>query len=424
MARLETEIAIVGTGPGGATLARELVRRGRAVVLLEKGRWHKNAVGRYRSVGAITRIVIPRGGFGIMARGVSVGGSTVVFTGNAYDPPLWIKDDLGIDLTKEVAETRQEIGIRPLPDYFFDQWPATRRMMAAAADLGITLAPQDKYIDPDKCDPSCDDCMVGCRRGAKWTAREYVSQAMEKGARLLDRTSVSRVIFDKGCAVGLIVTGPHGLDEIRAEKVVLAAGGMGTPVILQNSGISGAGKNFFIDPMNVVWGLSKYPGAIQEQTFSVASEDFMASDDFMVGNLGWLFLYHWSLWGRLRGFQFGHVIGMFAKVGDSPGGRINTKGRIHKVYNKGDLDKFEKGTDICKRIMIGAGAVPGTMVVLPNVGGHPGGTAAIGRVVGIDLQTFDAGNLYVCDASVFPRSPGRPPSLTIIALAKRLAGSI
>ena len=162
MARLETEIAIVGTGPGGATAARELARRGRSVVLVEKGRWHTNAVGRYRSVGAITRIVAPRGGFGLMARGVSVGGSTVVFSGNAYDPPLWLKDELGIDLTREVAETRREIGIRPLPDSFFDQWPATRRMMTAAADLGITLKPQDKYIDPDKCDPTCDDCMVGC----------------------------------------------------------------------------------------------------------------------------------------------------------------------------------------------------------------------------------------------------------------------
>ncbi|MEW5723101.1 MAG: GMC family oxidoreductase N-terminal domain-containing protein, partial [Thermodesulfobacteriota bacterium] len=267
MKRLETDVVIVGTGPGGATLARELAGRGREVVLLEKGRWHRMTLGRYASVGTITRIVIPRRGFGIMARGVSVGGSTVVFNGNAYDPPAWLKNDLGIDLSPHVQAARAEIGIRPLPQAFFEQWPGTRRVIEAAGELGLTLRPQDKYINPDLCDPRCDDCMIGCRRGAKWTAREYVAQASERGARLFDRTSARRLILEGGAAKGVIVRGPHGFEEVRANKVVLAAGGMGTPVILINSGVSGAGAGFFIDPMNVLWGLSRYPGPVREQTF-------------------------------------------------------------------------------------------------------------------------------------------------------------
>ncbi|MBU2551241.1 MAG: GMC family oxidoreductase [Proteobacteria bacterium] len=424
MAILETDVVVAGTGPGGATLARELSRRQRSVVLLEKGRWHDMFVGRYLSVGPITRIVVPRGDFGIMARGVSVGGSTVVFTGNAYDPPPWLKTELGIDLSEEVAETRREIDIKPLPDEFFGRWPGTRRLVEAAGDLGIEMKPQDKYVDPDRCDPDCDDCMLGCRRGAKWTAREWAAQARANGVRLLDRTTVDRVVFENGRAVGLKVRGPDGFEEVRADKVVLAAGGMGTPVILLNSGVSGAGSHFFIDPMNVVWGLSRHDVGIGEQTFSVASEDFMESDDFMIGNLGRLFLYHWAWLGRLRGYAFGGATGMFAKVGDSPGGSIDARGVIRKTYTAGDRAKFKKGTDICKKIMIRAGVVPGTLLVLPNVGGHPGGTAAIGKVVGPDLQVLGAENLFVCDASVFPRSPGRPPSLTIIGLAKRLSKTL
>ena len=418
---LETEIVIVGTGPGGAALARGMASRGRSVTLLEKGRRHDMTVGRYLSVGTITRIVIPRDELGIMARGVSVGGSTVVFTGNAYDPPEWLKTELDIDITEESAETRREINIRPLPNEYFDQWPGTRRLREAAAELGLNMKPQDKYVNPDKCSPDCDSCMLGCRRGAKWTARDYVDEALGLGARLMDRTSVEKVIFENGRAVGLKVRSVHGIEEVRADKVVLAAGGMGTPVILLNSGISGAGTNFFIDPMNVVWGLSRYRGAVSEQTFSVASEDFMESDGFMIGNLGRLFLYHWALLGMLRGYRYGRVIGLFAKLGDLPGGRINARGVIHKPYSAEDRAKFKKGTDICKKIMRRAGGDPGTFLVLPNVGGHPGGTAAIGRIVDRDLKVLGVDNLYVCDASVFPRSPGRPPSLTIIGLAKRLA---
>ena len=51
---------------------------------------------------------------------------------------------------------------------------------------------------------------------------------------------------------------------------------------------------------------------------------------------------------------------------------------------------------------------------------HPGGTAKIGDVVDANLKTrFD--NLYVCDCSVIPDSWGLPPTLTIVALGKRLA---
>jgi len=46
--------------------------------------------------------------------------------------------------------------------------------------------------------------------------------------------------------------------------------------------------------------------------------------------------------------------------------------------------------------------------------------AATGGVVDKNLQT-EVDNLFVCDASVLPATPGLPPILTIVALAKRLA---
>ncbi|TFH14614.1 hypothetical protein E4H04_09900 [Candidatus Bathyarchaeota archaeon] len=51
---------------------------------------------------------------------------------------------------------------------------------------------------------------------------------------------------------------------------------------------------------------------------------------------------------------------------------------------------------------------------------HPGGTAGVNRVINKDLETEVSG-LYICDCSAFPDTPGKPPVLTIIALAKYLA---
>ncbi|MDD2657995.1 MAG: GMC oxidoreductase, partial [Candidatus Pacebacteria bacterium] len=71
----------------------------------------------------------------------------------------------------------------------------------------------------------------------------------------------------------------------------------------------------------------------------------------------------------------------------------------------------------------GAGAAAETIVTTKVRGAHPGGTAAIGEVVDKNLQT-KIKNLYVADASVLPKSPGLPPIVTIVALAKRLAKRI
>ena len=148
---------------------------------------------------------------------------------------------------------------------------------------------------------------------------------------------------------------------------------------------------------------------------------------FMVGNAGALLVWaaqitsgnRWRALLRTPGLP--HMMGMFTKIDDTPAGKIHVNGSIDKPYLAEDQEKFNQGTETCRKILIKAGARPDSICVANNIGGHPGGTAAIGKVVGKDLQALQVKNLYVCDASVFPHSPGRPPTLTIIALAKHLA---
>jgi choline dehydrogenase-like flavoprotein len=84
---------------------------------------------------------------------------------------------------------------------------------------------------------------------------------------------------------------------------------------------------------------------------------------------------------------------------------------------------LNKGAEISKEILLKAGVDSKSIFSTKIAGAHPGGTAAIGEIVDNKLQT-EVNNLFVCDGSVLPTSPGAPPILTIIALAKRLAKSL
>jgi choline dehydrogenase-like flavoprotein len=159
-------------------------------------------------------------------------------------------------------------------------------------------------------------------------------------------------------------------------------------------------------------------------TFSFASDEFVETEGFLVSNVSGRNVFGTQLRRKgnrykslLKLMRYKNFMGMFTKIGDTPGGTIFPDGRISKPYNTEDMEKFRRGTELCKKILIGAGCDSSSISVVENIGGHPGGAAAIGRVVDKNLETELKG-LYVCDASVFPRSPGRPPTLTIISLAK------
>jgi len=85
-----------------------------------------------------------------------------------------------------------------------------------------------------------------------------------------------------------------------------------------------------------------------------------------------------------------------------------------------DEARLREGASISTEILVKAGAKRDSIVVTAPQGAHPGGTAAIGKVVDGNLETRVA-SLFVCDGSVLPVAPGMPPILTIAALGKRLA---
>jgi choline dehydrogenase-like flavoprotein len=426
---------IVGTGPGGAPVARDLSKEGRSVLIIERGIRNEKTVGFPFGPLLMDKFgLFCRSMEGLnLARGITLGGSSMLYNANVFDPPLFLYEKMGIDFSQEVTELRNELPINVLPDRFFKKESSLFKMMDAATARGYTVKPQEKYIDPDKCKVGCDTCMMGCKRGAKWTTREFVDEAVGYGADLMVGTRVRDIIIENGKAKGVRTWLGK---KIYGDNIIVAAGGVSSPRILLRSNIEGyVGENFFVDPIDAVMGFpnEKSGSGSGQMTFTHA---FNIEDDghVLVGNVGMGGSLLFSLM-RANVFKnnIAHLpylqrgIGLFAKLADQPNGKIYKDGRISKPILPEDQQRLDKATDLCTEIMIETGVNPKSIVIGKGLGGHLGGTVAMGRAVDKNFQT-EIQNLYVCDGSVLPVSPGAPPSLTILALssffAKTLLGTV
>ncbi len=425
MKRIETEVVVVGSGAAGATIARELTRSGIGVALLEKGPDWEWPLGHWIAYAALYNIHRSKEGV-IIRRGVCTGGSTVIYSGNAFNPPPGFMDEIGIDFSNELKEIRDELNVSLLPESISKGWKGTPRLVEAAGELGITMRPQEKLVDMNKCVPGCEDCFIGCRHGAKWTTRPYIEEARQNGAQIFTRTSVEKVEIQGGKALGVWARHLGRRLFIAADRIVLCAGGLATPVILYNSGIKNAGTHFFTDPMSVILGHSKHSSMRGEVSYAYASEEHIG--DFIVGTVSASNVLAAQLTRNFGGairalLRYPGTMGMFVKLCDSAGGKIEPDGSISKPLTPDDDARMDKGIESAKKIMIGAGVDPTSIINARNIGGHPGGTAGIGRVVDKNLQS-EIDGLYVCDASIIPKSPGVPLVLILVSLARWFARSL
>lgn len=388
-------IIVVGSGAGGATVARELSKKGYEVTIIEKGPFTKckNAFKYYENDDVGVEIL----------KTSCVGGSTLVTAGNAVRTCQDYLKKLGIDLEEDFNDIEKEIGVSTLPDSHFGN--GTKLIMEKARSLGFKVIKMPKIIDPETCKP-CGKCVFGCSKNSKWTSKEYMDDAINNGAKVIENTKVTDLIIEKGEIKGV----KSNDKEFQSDLVVLSAGGIETPRILQNAGIN-AGNNLFVDSFVTVGGVLNKIKFNKE----VAMNAIIEHDDFILSP-------HYSdiLYNKLSKFKARKkdILGIMIKIRDEPTGKVY-KDRIEKYSTSRDIDLLTSGSAIAGSILKETGVDPTTLTSTPARGAHPGGTAAIGDVVDSNLET-DVSGLYVADASVFPNSPGAPPMLTILALARRL----
>jgi ferredoxin len=418
---------VVGSGAGGAAVAREL-QGAYQVTILEAGkefsplsmplrvmerlrRWRLLPDPRVISL-AFPGMKVRRAGSGMyLVNGRGTGGTTTLSAGNALrlDGSLAA---MGIDLDAEFEELAREV---PRETGHARTWTAaTRQLFEACASLGLSPRPTPKMIDFGRC-RRCGRCVLGCPTGAKWDSRRFLDEAVRAGATLETGVTVRRVVVRGGKAAGVVARRRGRSFFVPADLVVLAAGGLDTPVILGRSGVA-CEPRLFVDPVLCVAAPWQASGQLREtpMPFVVQEPGYIISPYF--DYVSWLFDRRWRM-------PADGMLGLMIKLADSEAGSLPTggRGRIRKTLTDRDRSRLAEAVETCTRILEAVGVDRRTVFLGTLNAGHPGGMLPLAPA---DAATLHPGrlpaNLYVADASLLPSSLGNPPILTIMALAMKI----
>ncbi len=413
---------VVGSGAGGATVARELAGRFDVTVLESGGgfrpystalpclEWLKRSRLLFdpRQIPLFFPFMRVRKTEDVLiVTGSGLGGSTAISGGTGLRADRSLKA-LGINLDEEFAEVAREI---PVSTEHAKKWlPCTRRLFEICGEMHLDPQPAPKMASPETC-RLCGRCVTGCQHTAKWDSRRYLDEARRAGARVLTGCPVERIEIRNGRATG--VHARFGLLRrfFAADVVVLAAGGLGTPVILENTGLA-AEPSLSVDPALCI--AAEWPDALQcheiPVPFIVQRPGYQVAPYFDL--LSFLFRREWRWAAR-------HTLVLMVRLADESSGAVSKK-RIHKRLTEADRRAFEDGLSLAREILERFGA---TATVLGTVhAAHPAGTVPL-TSNNVHPERLPE-NVWVADASLLPHAPGAPQILTIVALAKRVAKTI
>lgn len=472
---LECEVVVVGTGAGGAACAYELARRGRAVVLLEEGDYHRRSSFSGRAHPMSKRLYRDKGltmslgnvGIPIWA-GRAVGGTTLINSGTAYRAPdrvlgRW-ESELGLPLGPDV--------LRPYYDRVASMLQVARADMKYVGGVGRVVARGADRLGwshhaLDRNAPACDGqgvCCFGCPTGAKRsTDVSYVPEALLRGAQLVTAAKVTGIDVVGGRARGVRgVLGSGRAFTVKADAVVVSAGALMTPVLLRRAGACGSsralGKNLSIHPASKVMAVfdepidmaSAIPQGYCVDEFSeegIMLEGGSTPLDVTALAVPWVGRRYVEVLERFRNLAiFGLMIEDTSRGEVRPG--RNGSPFITYLLNERDLRRMARGMSLLAQIFVAAGAarvmpfLPGAPEVWTMEGAraiadlplramdlevtayHALGTCRIGAdpetsVCGPDHETHETAALYVVDGSSVPTPLGVNPQMTIMALALR-----
>lgn len=394
-------VVIIGSGAGGGILAMELSKKGIPVTIIEKGP--------SINLSDAFRYYDPSDDKVDILKTSCAGGTTTVSAGNAIRVLEKELENMGISIYEELNEVEILLSVHDMDDDHFGI--GNRKFIETSKKLNLTPIKMPKFIKDEKCIP-CGKCAFGCPRDAKWTSIEFINQAIENGAVFLDNAEVIKIIVEADQVKGVIVKNKKNEEElIFSDIVISSAGAINTAKLLQKLGLP-AGKKLFMDPFVTIGGIIKDIGFNKEVQMNslIKGENYILAPhyaSFIANEL------------KKNDIEESDIFSIMVKIPDDSFGQIKD-GKVIKENSEKDVRFIAEGSAVAGSILINSGVDPKSIISTNLRGAHPGGTAAIGEVVDLNLETKIKG-LYVSDASVLPKAPGAPPILTILALSKRLS---
>lgn len=489
--KFETEVCVVGSGAAGGVVAAALAARGRRVVVLEEGPHLEREDFNRREADSFRRLYFDLGMrpalgnvFLPIIQGRCLGGSTTVNQGVALRAPDHVleewRDRYGLDgfgpsdLAPHYEAVERVLGVTPVPDGMVNPNNDALRRGLAALGLPGRVFPRNAPTCA-----GCGVCIFGCPTDAKRsTLVTYLPEAAGHGADVLPSTRAERVIFEGTKAVGVEAAlldpdpdgrgAPRGTLTIRAQAVVVSAGPLSTPMLLERSGLKDRlphlGRRLRLHPSAMI--LARFPRAIrgwEGVPMSIYCDAFEERDGYVLEGI---FAHPAQISMLLPGLGMDHkhlmadyprYAGLIVQVHDESEGRVTAgaggKPLARYSLNPADMERLRKGIRKALEIYFAAGAerawVPWTVeseVRSPSEfsrfeGRSPGPADLLlysahpqgGNVVGLDpadstadprFQVHGGTRLYAVDAGSFPTSTAVNPMLTVQALALKAARAV
>ncbi len=393
-------VIIIGSGAGGAIIARELAKNKIPVTIIEKGPYidSKDAFNYYDSYNDSVDLLTT----------TCVGGATIVSMSNmvrALDSEL---HEYGVDISSEYEYVEDLVGVHDLDDSHIGK--GTQLFLDAGKELGLKTLKMPKAIREKDC-IQCGKCAFGCPADAKWSGKDFIDEAVDDGATFISEAEVTEVIVEDSKVKGVKYIKNNIEESIFSDTVILSAGAIGSTLLLRSAGID-AGRKIFFDPFVTVGGYLKDINFNTEVQMAglVIGNNFVLSphfSSFTIGNMD------------DKKVENKDILSIMVKTADEAEGYVDD-GDVVKINTIKDIRYLAEGVATAGFILEKAGVDPTTIASTLYRGAHPGGTAPIGEIVDSNQETNIKG-LFVSDASVLPISPGKPPILTILALSKRLS---
>lgn len=471
------DVVVIGSGPAGAAVAKQVTESGATCAVIESGHWYRpdefaadgfSAMARYyRDLGA----AISFGNCPMpIVQGCAVGGTSVINGAISWRLPQdiyaeWLLQDPELEAALPWSELEaitdqieRDLNIHPTPDNIAG---ANNLLLAkGAAALGIEHRPISRNVRNCR---GLGRCLQGCPEGNKQSMdRSYLLQAETQGADIFSGVSAHKIVLrqKRAVAVEAVSASNCAMTFTAKRAVVVAASAIQSPMLLWRSGIrqgpvgeyfqahpgvSVAGR--FADPVRMWEGATQGHEAIGMRKEGIKFEALGYDLTIVASRLKGIGMQlaaeigdiaHWANWGAaIRAAGRGTVKPGF-------GGRA----KIHYNLTPADIAKFRRGIAVLAEMMLAAGAQrvglgvygwdrpvtttaeierfsssgPLQPKAYMAAATHLFGTCRMGSrpessVVRPDFRHHHCDGLYMADSSVFPSNTGVNPQTSILAMA-------